>query len=113
MPHFKDSENKVHWLDEGDDPALWLPSCTPITNDQAHALLAEQNKPTNQQLLDACKAEAKQRLADTDWSQITDVAQVLLNKSDFDNFRALVRNIYLDPVSQPTWPEEPKAVWTK
>ena len=38
MPHFKDSENKLYWLDEGDDPAVWLPQCTPITDEEADAL---------------------------------------------------------------------------
>jgi hypothetical protein len=38
MPHFKDSENKLYWLDEGDDPAIWLPQCTAITDEEAEAL---------------------------------------------------------------------------
>jgi hypothetical protein len=38
MPHFKDSENKLYWLDDGDDPAVWLPQCTPITDEEAEAL---------------------------------------------------------------------------
>ena len=40
MPHFKDSENKLYWLDEGDDPAKWLPNCTPITDEEANAIRA-------------------------------------------------------------------------
>jgi len=42
MPHFKDSENKVHWLDEGVDPAVWLPQCTPITDAEAKTIRASQ-----------------------------------------------------------------------
>lgn len=38
MPHFKDSENKLYWLDEGVDPAKWLPQCTPITDEEAESL---------------------------------------------------------------------------
>jgi hypothetical protein len=38
MPHFKDAENKLYWLDAGDDPAIWLPQCTPITDEEAEAL---------------------------------------------------------------------------
>ena len=40
MPHFKDSENKLYWLDEGADPAKWLPNCTPITDEEADAIRA-------------------------------------------------------------------------
>jgi hypothetical protein len=42
MPHFKDSENKIYWLDEGDDPAVWLPQCTPITEAEKDSILAAQ-----------------------------------------------------------------------
>jgi hypothetical protein len=45
MPHFKDSENKLYWLDEGDDPAIWLPQCTPITDEEADAIRASQIVP--------------------------------------------------------------------
>jgi hypothetical protein len=38
MPHFKDLENKLYWLDAGDDPAIWLPQCTSITDEEAEAL---------------------------------------------------------------------------
>lgn len=38
MPHFKDSENKLYWLDAGDDPAVWLPQCTLITNEEVDTI---------------------------------------------------------------------------
>ncbi len=40
MPHFKDSENKLYWLDDGVDPSIWLPQCTVITDDEANAIRA-------------------------------------------------------------------------
>lgn len=42
MPHFKDSENKVYWLDDGVDPAAWLPNCIQITDAEAEPLRAAQ-----------------------------------------------------------------------
>jgi predicted metal-dependent HD superfamily phosphohydrolase len=60
---------------------------------------------------DACKAQAKQLLVDTDWSQNLDVAAVLTNKAAFDTYRAAVREIYFNPVAEPVWPERPEAVW--
>jgi len=42
MPHFKNTNNELFWLDEGDDPAVWLPQCTPITDAEAAALRAQQ-----------------------------------------------------------------------
>ena len=45
MPHFKDSENKLYWLDEGDDPAKWLPQCIAITEEEANVIRASQIVP--------------------------------------------------------------------
>jgi hypothetical protein len=40
MPHYKDIENKVYWLEEGDDPAVWLPNCTLVSEEEANVLIA-------------------------------------------------------------------------
>jgi len=42
MPHFKNTNNELFWLDEGDDPAVWLPQCTPITDAEADAIRTQQ-----------------------------------------------------------------------
>ena len=42
MPHFKNTNNELFWLDEGDDPAVWLPQCTPITDAEAESIRAQQ-----------------------------------------------------------------------
>jgi hypothetical protein len=41
MPHFKNTSNDLFWLDEGDDPAVWLPGCTPISDAEADSIRAE------------------------------------------------------------------------
>ena len=55
MPHFKDSENKLYWLDAGDDPAVWLPNCTAITEEEAAAIRAEQQAAAEAELTYAQK----------------------------------------------------------
>lgn len=42
MPHFKNTNNELFWLDDGDDPAVWLPRCAPITDAEADAIRAQQ-----------------------------------------------------------------------
>lgn len=42
MPHFKNANNELFWLDEGDDASVWLPHCTPITDAEANAIRAQQ-----------------------------------------------------------------------
>lgn len=81
-----------------------------------------QTKPTEQEVndeiavleaqapLDACKAEAKQRLADTDWSVLPDV--VVKNKLEFETYRSQIRELVLNPVADPVWPTEPQPVWS-
>ena len=44
MPHFKNLNNDLFWLDEGDDPAVWLPNCTQISEAEANAIIEEKNQ---------------------------------------------------------------------
>lgn len=67
--------------------------------------------PTDDIYKAQCKAQAKQFLLDTDFSQAADVAAVLVNKDAFDGYRALVRTLFLSPVVDPEWPTAPNAVW--
>lgn len=62
-------------------------------------------------LLENCKLEAKIKLEQTDWSQTADIGELLLNQADFTAYRAKIREVYFNPVPNPIWAEEPKAVW--
>lgn len=74
-------------------------------------------KPTESELnqfirnykLYECKQEAKRRIQATDWSVLPDVA--LQNKSEFESYRAQLRELILNPVETPEWPTEPQSVW--
>ena len=44
MPHFKNLNNDLFWLDEGNDPAIWLPNCTQISEVEANAIIEEKNQ---------------------------------------------------------------------
>lgn len=41
MPYFKNTNNDLFWLEESDDPAVWLPGCAPISDADADAIRAE------------------------------------------------------------------------
>ena len=69
--------------------------------------------PTQEELIQQCKDEAKLRLLTTDYSELPDVKANLLNSQDFVAYRAAIRNIYLNPVVDPVWPNEPKAQWQR
>lgn len=36
--YYKNANNELFWLDEGDDPSVWLPDCTLITDEEAETL---------------------------------------------------------------------------
>ena len=57
-----------------------------------------------------CKEESKKRIANSDWSVLPDVN--ITNKSDFENYRSQLRNLILNPVEDPIFPEEPQPIWS-
>jgi hypothetical protein len=57
----------------------------------------------------ANKQEAEQKLAATDWTQVSDVP--LLNKQEFVDYRTAVRAIALNPPVQATFPDLPAEQW--
>lgn len=59
--------------------------------------------------IDQCGIEAKRRIAETDWSVLSDVN--LMNKSDFEAYRTALRLLIINPVADPVWPVEPAPVW--
>lgn len=64
---------------------------------------------TTQAQKDACKEKAKQLLEATDWSQMPDVS--LTNKEAFAFYRLNLRNLAINPVTDPVWEVEPTPVW--
>ena len=63
-----------------------------------------------------CKQEASQRLYDTDWTTIADVANpvnspYLANQADFIIYRNAVRKLAVNPVANPVFPDKPDQIW--
>lgn len=78
-------------------------------------------EPTNEQIekwkisyphdigLVNCKDQAKNKIALSDWSVLPDVN--LSNRSDFESYRSVLRNLILNPVENPIFPTEPEPIW--
>ena len=58
-----------------------------------------------------CKDQAKQLIASSDWSVLPDVN--ITNKSDFENYRSILRNLIINPIEDPIFPIEPNPIWSK
>ena len=84
------------WLDERDKPT-WI-ELNILFNNLKENLLIIYCKDTAKRLISAC-----------DWSVLPDVK--IQNKSDFENYRAILRNYILNPVENPNFPEEPQPIW--
>jgi len=56
-----------------------------------------------------CKAKSKELIANCDWSVLPDVK--IENKTEFINYRDILRNYILNPVENPIYPEEPTPIW--
>jgi hypothetical protein len=59
MPHFKNANNDLFWLDEGDDPAVWLPDCILISDAEADVIRAEKDQAIADALTYAQKRAAE------------------------------------------------------
>lgn len=92
-----DSYDGLIWLDESPKPSkeeldgLWASTQATVAKDQ-------------------CKAKAKELLAASDWSVLSDVG--LQNAADFVAYRTTLRNYVINPVEQPVFPTEPNPVWS-
>lgn len=66
-------------------------------------------EPSDEAKKALCKSYASKLLYDTDWTQIPDCPVV--NKQEFFDWRAIIRNYALNPVTDPVFPPKPQAVW--
>lgn len=88
-----------------------------------------QTKPTEQEVndeivqqnaqdkLDDCKATAKSLLLDTDWVELPSVGDSansphVVNVVELIVYRAQLRVLAVNPVSNPTWPTKPEVQWS-
>jgi len=56
-----------------------------------------------------CKEKSKELISKSDWSVLPDVK--IENKTEFENYRSILRNYILNPVENPVFPVEPDPIW--
>lgn len=87
----------IDWLDESPKPTK-------------KELDSQWNEVLSIKKKEQCKSESKKRIANCDWSVLPDVN--ISNKSEFENYRSQLRNLILNPVEDPIFPEEPQPIWS-
>lgn len=98
-----------NWSIEGNsyDGIAWSDSSPKPTQSELDVLWASTQDTIAKT---ACKAEAKKRIAATDWSVLPDVG--ISNAAEFETYRAALRELIKNPVADPVWPTEPEPVWS-
>ena len=86
----------------------WMDSS--IAKPSEEAVNAEIARLQAEKPLKDCKAEAKRRIAESDWSVLPDVG--LQNVAQFETYRAALRELIKNPVANPSFPTEPDPVWS-
>jgi len=71
---------------------------------------------SSEELLALCKEKAQMFLQQTDWSEIPSVSDsssipYLVNVADFIDYRRTIRQLAVNPVINPIWPDMPKEQW--
>jgi hypothetical protein len=92
-----DDYNTLQWFD------------TNTTKPTKAEVDAEIAKLDAEKPLKDCKAEAKRRIAESDWSVLPDVG--ISNVAQFETYRAALRELIKNPVANPSFPTEPEPVW--
>ena len=61
---------------------------------------------------DNCKNTAKGLISKYDWIFDSDTNPKLLNKNEFIEYRSILRNLIINPIENPEWPNPPKEHWS-
>jgi hypothetical protein len=88
----------INWLDESSKPTK------EELDNQWNMVLTSYKK-------NECKQEAKRRIAVFDWINDDTTTPQLINKQDFYAYRSALRELILNPVENPVWPEIPQEEW--
>lgn len=58
-----------------------------------------------------CKTQAQILLNESDWADLYTVRQKLENINEWDTYREIIRELRINPIENPIFPEKPKTIW--
>lgn len=71
----------------------------------------EKTRLIAQQPLKECKQKAQTLLNESDWTDLYSVRQKLENVTEWDTYREIIRELRINPIENPTFPDKPKTIW--
>lgn len=60
---------------------------------------------------DKCKTQAQILLNESDWTDLYSVRQKLENINEWDTYRDIIRELRINPIENPVFPDKPKTIW--
>jgi hypothetical protein len=87
----------------------WANACIAVWEAKDYAV-NNPPAPTPEEVIALNKSEAKRFLDESDWAVLPDVP--LQNKSEWETYRAALREIATNPTIDPVWPVKPQSVWS-
>lgn len=72
---------------------------------------AEKARLVAQQPLQDCKTQAQILLNESDFTDLYSVRNKLENINEWDNYRNQIRELRINPIENPIFPDKPKTIW--
>jgi len=60
---------------------------------------------------DKCKTQAQILLNESDWTDLYTVRNKLENINEWDTYRDIVRQLRINPIENPIFPDKPQTIW--
>lgn len=58
-----------------------------------------------------CKQKSQTLLLESDWVDLYSVRNKLENINEWDNYREIIRELRINPIENPVFPDKPKTIW--
>ena len=58
-----------------------------------------------------CKSQAQILLNESDWADLYSVRNKLENINEWDTYRDIIRELRINPIENPVFPNKPQTVW--
>jgi hypothetical protein len=108
MPHYKDQNNKLHFLDSEEHQFLLPQGCVKISDAEADSIRTVEATKTPEELATEARDKRNRLLAQVDWTQCTDISPEV--SSLYISYRQALRDITAQPdfpltINWPTLPQ--------
>jgi hypothetical protein len=71
----------------------------------------EKSRLITQQPLKECKQKAQILLNESDWADLYSIRNKLENIDEWDSYRELIRELRINPIENPIFPNKPQTIW--